>query len=311
MIRILIPLDGSTAAEEALKHGLSIAETFPAEITLLRIIEPPEGSMPTTDCIDFALWRHQAQFYLDDLLNRYSSEGTPIRCLVADGRPATMIVQYMKKLNADLVVLTRYGRGNAQDFTAGGTALKIIAAAECSVLLVDPQSPKERANRINRIFVPIDQSKDADCAVAIATMIAEINQASLILAYVTEEPLILEGISPTKRALQLTDEMHRIVRQEADRRLRELAAKIPDAVDVQTRVLISPDSALAIESAVREYDCDLLLLHADAPHRYSAMNQSLIQHTHVPLFILRPNSSEGFASNFRSIYLGDDNREAG
>ena len=37
MIRILIRLDGSNVVEQALKHALPIAKTFPAESILLRV----------------------------------------------------------------------------------------------------------------------------------------------------------------------------------------------------------------------------------------------------------------------------------
>jgi nucleotide-binding universal stress UspA family protein len=317
MIRILVPLDGSTVAEEALNHALLIAKTFPAELILLRVIaESDTGEAVRMDSVDFALRRHQAQAYLDRLLDKYATERMSIRCEVAEGNPAETIVRFMATTKPDLLVLTRYGGGNAQDFAVGGTAQKIISSADCSVLLLDPHNPIEPEKNYHRILVPIDDSKDSDCAVAVATMIAEIHDASLLLLHVIEEPCLPRSLPATLHARRLVNEMHRIIRHEAQRNLLELAAKIPKNITVETRVLVSSDTSFAIESTAEDHDSDLLLLHTvdaapEGGRRNGSVNQSLIQYSHKPLFILQPSAGEGFASNFRSVYLDEQYLEAG
>ena len=318
MIRILIPLDGSAAAEESLIHAIRIAKTFPAQLTLLRVISESDSSTAVrTDNIDFALWRHEAQAYLDDLRDRHATPDLSIRCEVAEGRPAETIIRYLAKAKPNLLVLTRYGRGNAQDFSAGGTAQKVIASVGCSVLLLDPRHQTDAEHCYRRILVPIDDSKESDCALAVATMIAEMHQASLVLLHVTDEPRLPSGLPSTRHAHEVVNEMQRLIRHEAEHRLHELAAKIPSQVAVTTRVLISRDAALAIESSAEDYDSDLLLLHINsirsAPStRYDSVSQALILYSHRPLFILRGSAKEGLASNFRSVYLDEQrHRQAG
>ncbi len=317
MLRILVPLDGSTAAEASLAHAIAIAKTFPAALTLLRVIaESDANTVVRTDSVDFALWRHQAQSYLDGLLDRYATQGLSVRCKVAEGRPAETIIQFMAETKPDLLVLTRYGRGNAQDFASGGTAQKIISSVDCSILLLDPRRATDPEQHYRRILVPIDDSKHSECALAVATMLAEVHEASLLLLHVSDEPRLPSGLPTTRHARQLVDEMHRLVRQEAERRLQELAAKIPSHVAVDTRVLVSPDTSLAIESTAEDCDSDLLLLHADRAgteqgRRYDSVNQLLIRYSHRPLFILRAPAGEGLASNFRSVYLDEQRHSAG
>jgi len=317
MIRILIPLDGSSAAEEALDHAFSIARAFPAELTLLRVItESDNGASVRTDSVDLALWRHQAKAYLDGLQAKHASRKIPIRCEIAEGNPAEIVVQFMVRMKPDLLVMTRYGLGNAQDFATGGTAQKIISSANCSVLLLDPARPIVGDLSYHCILVSVDEGKDCDCAVAIAAMIAEIHAASLILLQVIEEPRLPDGLPATLRARQLVNELRQILRDEAERRLCELAAKMPKHLHVETRVLVSAETSLAIESAAEDYNSDLLVLHAqpdgrNAVCRRSPVNQSLIQYSHRPLFIVQSSAAEGLASNFRSVYIDEQHREAG
>jgi nucleotide-binding universal stress UspA family protein len=317
MIRILIPLDGSPAAEESLIHAIAIAKAFPAELILLRVIAEPEtGAEVHTDSVYFALWRHQAQAYLDTVREQCATESLSIRCEVAEGRPAETIIRFVAEAKPDLLVVTRYGRGNAQDFATGGTAQKIVSRVDCSVLLLDPRHPTDAEKHYRRILVPIDDSKDTDCAVAIATVIAEIHDASLLLLHVIDEPDLASSLPATRHARDLVDEMHRLVRHEVERRLRGLAAKIPPHVTVETRVLVSPDTSLAIESTADDDNCDLLVLHTVDPslehgRPYDSVCQSLILYAHRPLFILRAPAGEGLASNFRSVYLDPLNVQAG
>jgi len=317
MMQILIPLDGSGVAEEAVRHAVSIAEVFPSELVLLRAVaESDTGATVRADAVDLALWRHQARSYLNGLREQYSGANISIRCEVVEGNSAEAIVDFMTASKPDLLVLTRYGRGNAQDFAAGGTAQKILARAACSVLLVDPSNQDEPPNHYSRILVPIDDSKESDCAVAIATVIAEIHNASLLLLHVTEEPHLPTGIPDTRHTQTMLNELLRIIRLAAENRLRELANKIPKTVPVDTRVIVSSDAAFAIDATAEANNCDLLLLHTSeaTPNRgrgFGSVNQSLVQFSHRPLFVLRPAAAEGIASNFRSVYLDEPRLEVG
>jgi nucleotide-binding universal stress UspA family protein len=317
MIKILIPLDGSAVAEEALHHAIAIASVFPAELTLLRAItEPNRDASVHMDCVDFALLRHQAEAYLDDLATKYANDKLSIRGEVAEGRSANTIVHYANKNKPDLLVLSRYGRGNAKNYSVGGTAQKIVTSVHCSVLLVDPGTGIEAGKSYSRIFIPIYDGKESDGVVAVGAMIAETHNASLLLLHVCDEPQLPRSLPATSHARRTVDEMRKIVRDGALQRLDALTRRIPDSVTVEKRVLISTDPSLAIEATAADYGCDLLLLHSmnncrDYGRYHSAINQSLIRFSRNSLFILQSSGIEGFASNFRSVYLEEQGQEAG
>lgn len=316
MIRILVPLDGSLAAEESLVHAVAIAKVFPADLTILRVIDETEpGDAVRADSVYLALWRRQAQAYLDGLLERFAEESLSANCIVSEGRPAETIIRFVAEAKPDLLVMTRYGLGNAQEFATGGTAQKIVSRVDCSVLLLDPRHPIDAEQLYHRILVPVDDCRESDCAVALACMIAEIHDASLLLLHVVDEPRLPTGLPTTPHAHKLVEDMNRLVRKEAEHRVQELAAKIPAGVVVNTRVLVSRDVSLAIESTAGDEDCDLLLLHwigkgAEQRHPSDLTCQSLILFSHHALFILRASATEGITSNFRSVYLDEPDLRA-
>ena len=132
--------------------------------------------------------------------------------------------------------------------------------------------------------------------------------------YVSTEPQLPADFPATRKAQELLEEMRSIIRAEAQRRLSELKARFPQELAVETRVLISPDTSLAIESVAEEQDSDLVFLHGAGTQStvaFDPVNHALLLHSQRPLFMLRSASAEGLTSNFRSIYLSESPVEAG
>lgn len=316
MIQVTIPLDGSVLAEHALYHAMAIAKAFPAELTLLRVIGDANTSDGMrTDTVDFALERRQAEIYLDKLRDQYRSSAVPIQTRVAEGLPADAITHYCKAHKPDLIVMTRYGAGNAADFAVGGTVQKVIANTACSVLLVDPQrTPFD--SRYNRILVPIDDSLDTEYVLALAGMIAQGHNASLLLLRAPDEPQLPAGYPANSHTTYLIEDLRRLIRQHADHRLKELSSTVPDTVPVNTQLLMSTDAPFTIDAVADKSDADLIVIHAKAPNpdnawRYGPLVQSLLQNTHRPLLIVQPPADCAAASNFRSALLDEPHRDVG
>ncbi|HNP37544.1 MAG TPA: universal stress protein [Woeseiaceae bacterium] len=316
MIRIIIPLDGSVLAEQALHHGMAIAKAFPAKLTLLRVISIANSSDGIrTDTVDFALERRQAEIYLDKLRDQYRSSAVPMQTRVAEGLPADAITHYCTADKSDLIVLTRHGAGNAVDFAVGGTVQKVIAKAACSVLLIDPrQTPLD--NRYRRILVPVDDSLDSEYVLALASMIAQGHEASLLLLRVPEEPQLPAGCPANSHSTFLIEDLRRLICQHADHRLKELSSTVPDTIPVNTQLLMSTDAPFAIDTAADKSNADLIVIHAKAPNpdnawRYGPLVHSLLQNTHRPLLIVQPPTDCSTVSNFRSALLHEPCRDVG
>ncbi|HNP65880.1 MAG TPA: universal stress protein [Woeseiaceae bacterium] len=316
MIKVTIPLDGSVLAEQALHHAIAMAKAFPAELTLLRVIgDANANDGRRTDAVDFALERRQAEIYLDKLCDHYRSLAVPFRMRVAEGVPADAITHDCAAHKPDLIVMTRHGAGNAVGFAVGGTAQKVIANTDCSVLLIDPQRAPLH-NRYRRILVPVDDSLDSEYVLALAGMIAQSHEASLLLLRVPDEPQLPAGCPVNSHSSFLIEDWRRLIRQHADHRLKELSSTVPDTVPVNTQLLISDDVPFTINAAADRSDADLVIIHAKAPNpdnawRYGPLVHSLLQNTHRALLIVQPQTDASVVSNFRSALLDEPHRDVG
>lgn len=320
MIRITVPLDGSALAEQALHHALAIAKAFPAELTLLRVVnDAGVNAGIRTDAVDFALERRQAEVYLKKCCDQNRSAAVSIQAKVIEGLPADAITHFCRDQKPDLLVMTRYGAGSgistAMGFPAGGTVQKVIMSTDCSVLLIDPQRPLPD-NQYRRILVPVDDSLDCEYVLGLAGMIAQSHEASLLLLSVSDEPQLPSGFPSHGHATRLQNDLRRLLRQHARHRLTELSTTIPETVQVEKQLRASTDAPFTVNATADSSDVDLIVVHAKAPTsdtawRYGSMVHSLLQHSRRHMLIVQTPTDSSAVNNFRSVFLQESQRDVG
>lgn len=143
-ISILVPLDGSELAEEALRSAELLADLPGARLHLLRVIEPPgyplagEGYVYVP--IDDEAERASARAYLDDLAARLGRGGTQVTCEVAMGLPATVIPQVARTCESDVIAMATHGRGGLARLVLGSVATGTLQRTHVPLLLTRPSA---------------------------------------------------------------------------------------------------------------------------------------------------------------------------
>lgn len=108
---VLIPLDGSPLAEEALVQAL---ESFDCRVTVLNVVTPVDAKMNEggildsgEDCRENA---HDRAGRIIELASAQASEGNrPVETAVETGDPAETILAYVAEHDIDHVVMEGYG----------------------------------------------------------------------------------------------------------------------------------------------------------------------------------------------------------
>jgi nucleotide-binding universal stress UspA family protein len=149
---VLVALDGSAVAEEALPAALAQATTFNAELRLLRVVpssalarpivaaasaltEPdivPEPDEPERE------EERLAREYLEALADNLRARGAMVTSKVRKGPIVSTIVDEAK--HVDLLVLANHGAGRLARFVVGSVATQLLAITPCPTLLV-PVAP--------------------------------------------------------------------------------------------------------------------------------------------------------------------------
>jgi nucleotide-binding universal stress UspA family protein len=152
--RILVPLDGSCASEQALPYAVELAKKFDAEMLLLRVVRPsypvspvgPSGTgivSPHTNELIVKSARQEESEALtgaDRYLRKQAQQLTrlDIACTheVMLGKPAESIIEFCEKESIDLVVMATSGKGGLKRAILGSVADKVARASGFPVLLV-------------------------------------------------------------------------------------------------------------------------------------------------------------------------------
>src|SRR5262245_20303084 len=108
--KVLVPLDGSRLAEQALTKALDVAETGKTSLLLLRAAEASAwpGVDPTDEQVCVV---QEAEEYLNAVQARLADQGLrKVETSVWYGPPASAIVEAARAAHADLIVMTTHGR---------------------------------------------------------------------------------------------------------------------------------------------------------------------------------------------------------
>ena len=122
--RLLVPLDGSDRALQALAAARELAGLFGAEIVLLHVLEPGDP--------DRAAWDERLGGLRDDL----QKDGLSARALVAEGTPAEAILRTSDQEDADLLVLSTHGRSGVPRLLYGSVAEAVLRATPRPLVVV-------------------------------------------------------------------------------------------------------------------------------------------------------------------------------
>ena len=126
-----MPLDGSYLSERALQPALQLAEQFEAQITLLRVIAVDQLAAASAGSGSQFLElsdlreereRTESEDYLHGILTQCRAANVPTVTRVAFGAAPEMIVLVAEQTNAELIVMSTYGRSGLNRFLYGSVA---------------------------------------------------------------------------------------------------------------------------------------------------------------------------------------------
>ena len=202
---ILVPLDGSTLAERAIPHALSIARLTSSAITLLRSVPPAYVAVPMGGgfAASSDVWQAaaeepgHAQEYLAALAARLRLEqaGLVVETAVLEVEPASAIVHFAEQHpGVRLIAMATHGRSGLSRWVFGSVAEKVLQGAPVPLLLIRPTHaegattvPARHSPTYGKILVPLDGSEFAEHALEHAEEIAANSDAILLLLAVEAE----------------------------------------------------------------------------------------------------------------------------
>lgn len=263
MNAIMVPLDGSAFAEQALPLAMTLARRSNSRIHLTLAAAPASEITAA------------AAEYLSGMAARLESgmsEGVTYSVLTPDpGAPAwpmpacssvaDVLARYVVDQDIGLVVLTTHGRGGVRRAWLGSTADAFVRIAPRPVLLVRPGDEEVAITAadfsLRHVVIPLDGSETSERAIPIAQEIGSLFGAryTLVRVVVPFTPDISTewyGVHPFEPTLNL---------ESAARYLANVANSMRErGLNVATQVIESSSPAGAIIDYATSQDAGLIVL---------------------------------------------------
>lgn len=134
--KILLAYDGSESARKAFDQLLKLVADSKSDIAIVAVIRPSEFALDVqaqavleNACCDLGT-------QLDTLQKRARFAGVESTVMIRLGHPAQQIVRAAQEWHADLIVTGRRNRQPWAHWLLGSVSKRILASAQCAVLVV-------------------------------------------------------------------------------------------------------------------------------------------------------------------------------
>lgn len=135
--RILVPTDGSSTSEHALKVALDVAATMGSSVTGLYVMDSSAYAAFPGD-LEWESIRQmlerESEEALAEVRELCEDQGTTCKAMVREGHPAEEIIEASR--DHDLVVMGTHGRSGLEHLLMGSVTEKVIRHAPVPVLVV-------------------------------------------------------------------------------------------------------------------------------------------------------------------------------
>ncbi len=140
--RIVVPLDGSELAEQALQQAKELSKKVGSPLHLVRVVDTYRTqALPATGmALDYSMLSElaeeeieDAKTYLEQKVTELRNEGMEVTGDVLHGPIARQIVAAADK--GDVIVMSSHGRTGIKRWFLGSVAEEVMRHANCPVLL--------------------------------------------------------------------------------------------------------------------------------------------------------------------------------
>jgi nucleotide-binding universal stress UspA family protein len=210
MDQVLCLIDFSDGSPRVLEHAMALARGQAARLYALHVLHfapalpmAPSPVHPTATLPPGPRVRRASLEKLERAVEPARRSGVEVQTMVEVGEVVPVVLEEVKRLSIDVVVMGRGGAGGFERLVMGSVAEKLLHKAPCPVLTVERAAsgePVREPVRYRRILCPVDLSEASAQVLDYGLCLAEGPHSTLTLLYVQEE--ILFPFLPFERTIE-------------------------------------------------------------------------------------------------------------
>lgn len=310
--RILVPLDGSNRAEQAVPVAARLARASGGVVILVQVV-PQIANFSVRKTSPEERYDENIIEEVNALPMNYLAQvskmaeliGVQTETRVEYGEVAPSILAAIEPLEVDLVVMCSHGYSGFKRWALGSITHKIIPHSTVPVLVMREGGPTLKTKTLS-VLVALDGSPLAESVltpvVQLAKALASTMRVTLHLLRVVDVP---SGFGYGKFAANaFADQYREEAKHEAQVYLSAIAQRLIDSEDtvpdfiVTTSIAVNPDVAEALVQLTEEqlhtggrFDLLAMATHGRGGLQrwvMGSVTERVLHHTNLPLFIVRP-----------------------
>ncbi len=280
---ILVPIDFSSAGQDAARYAQAMARSFGARITLLHVLAPLEFEFafiaPQDDQLRGLL--HKRTTRTQSELNRFLAAeltGCKVEHVLAEGRPHQEIIACARSSQADMIIMPTHGYGPLRRFLIGSVTAKVLNEA-CLPVWTGVHFPKAGPGllRVKRILCALDLGPGSSKLLAFASSLSEQFSAQFALLHVMAE-----------RGKDAEDDADPNWRVSSADRIRLRMKQIQEAVGTNVEMTLeSGPIQEVVAAAARRLGADVVVIGRSSPSdtlgRLRTHAYAIIRHSPCPV----------------------------
>jgi len=282
--RLVVLLDGSIFAAQAIPAAKSVASATGAQITLLSSVKDHTPSLQT----QYEDARRGRELYLRGVAEELILQGFNVDYSIRPGHITDATQQLIREDGIDLVVTTTRGKSGTQHWIQGGVSRKLLQKICIPVLLVhDTDEENGAVPKIDRILIALDGSINSERVLPYARVLAKAYKSELILVTVPAVP----EVKNYRAAAEIVETIRAKAEVDMRKFLEAVARSLrDDGINVRT-IVSGSIPAQTIVQVSEEEDADMIMLTSMGRGgmdlvMMGSVAQRVVQITPDPIFMM-------------------------
>jgi nucleotide-binding universal stress UspA family protein len=309
--KMLVPLDGSTLAEETFPYARELAGRLNIDLDFLYVSRP-------TDPLLMAMGKN----YVENVARtvgeqlKHTRNGdvgqspeVQVKYAAVTGYPAEEILKYAEQNNIDIILMATHRASGVRRWALGSVAYQVLHASKVPVWLVRSGIPTEVVYDKwpqRSLLLPLDGSKTAEIAIPHAMAIAEQRgkQAIEVILLSVYAPRNYSGIYFSAEQVMVPVDYPEIVKEEArqakercDQYLKSVAEQFTArGIKVRTEAIMGDPADEIINYANKNpFQLIVMASHGRSGISHLALGsvaEKVLLDIHIPLLLVTPGAAK-------------------
>jgi nucleotide-binding universal stress UspA family protein len=149
--KIMVPLDGSLLAEQALEPAAQIARRRDGELYLVRAFEPTVVPPAALGFVDRDALRAEERAQIENYLEKHKLPDLSCHTVVLEGSGADPLLKFADENDMELIVMTSHGHTGLEHWLFGSVAERVVRYASCPVMTIGRKTLQKFADKLSQV----------------------------------------------------------------------------------------------------------------------------------------------------------------